>query len=111
MALYTKVNHILYKAFATTFRGSAFMWFMNLPTHSITSLHDFVKKFVARFITGVPTSRTSIHLFSVIQVPNETQRNYVSKFNNKPLQIQDLQIDIMVKVIKKGIWHRGFLTL
>lgn len=104
MVLYTGEDYIFCKTFTITLRGFTFTWFISLPLHSITSFYIFARKFVARFITGVSTKQILTYLFSVIQVPNETLKDYITSFNSETLQIQ---ADIVVEVMKKRAWHKG----
>lgn len=63
---------------------------------------------MVKFIIGVPTKKTSVHLFSVIQISNDTLGDYMTRFNNEALQIQDIQVDIVVEAMKKGVRHKRF---
>lgn len=48
------------------------------------------------------------NLILVIQALNESFRDYVTRINNEALQIQQIQVDIVVESMKKGIWHKRF---
>lgn len=66
MVLHTREDHIFCKTFVTTLHSFTYIWFINLPLYFVTSLYNFTRSFAVRFTTGVPTKRTSEHLFSVI---------------------------------------------
>lgn len=53
-----------------------------------------------RFIIGTPTF--------IIQAQTKTLRDNVTRFNSEILKIQDIQVEIMVKAMKKEAWHREF---
>lgn len=90
MVFYVEKYHILCKTFATNLCGFAITSFTNLPPYSIISFHDFAKKFIVTFITRVPTKQMSTHLFSVTHAPSKTLRDYITRFNNETLPIQEL---------------------
>lgn len=86
-----------------------FIWFTNLPPHFIHFFQDFSKKFMARFVIGILTKRTSAYLFSMIQFPNKTLRDYVASFN-KALWIQEIQVDMVVEAMIRGTWQKEFFN-
>lgn len=85
MAFHVGENHFFCKTFTITLCGSTFIWFKNLPLHSITFFYDFAQKFMARFIIGVLAKRILAHMFLIIQAPNETLRDFSFRFKSKAL--------------------------
>lgn len=90
MALHTEEDNILCKIFTIALCGFACTLFTNLCPHFITFFHNFSRKFMARFEIGIPTKRTSTHLFSIVKTPNKTLRDYITRFNKQALQIQEI---------------------
>ncbi|KAL2236614.1 UNVERIFIED_CONTAM: Retrovirus-related Pol polyprotein from transposon [Sesamum indicum] len=108
MNLYGQASSIVAKLFVTTLTGKAQEWFTNLPPGSIESYEHLVQKFAFHFASKKKQKRSATHLFTIRQGENESLKNFMGRFNNKTLEVQDLRIDMMTSILihglKKGVF-------
>ncbi|XP_043710610.1 uncharacterized protein LOC122659575 [Telopea speciosissima] len=83
-------NPIMCRAFPTTLCGAARTWFNRLPPKSIHVFRDLSTACATTFIGSRTHKRTSASLTSLAQRPNETLRDFFSRFNSMKLEIDDL---------------------
>lgn len=93
MNLYRQIDAINAKVFVTTLTGKIQEWCTNLPTRSIDSYDQLLKKFSFHFTSKKKAKKSATYLFTIRQREDETFRNFMSRFNNDMLEVQDLQID------------------
>ncbi|XP_011100588.1 uncharacterized protein LOC105178749 [Sesamum indicum] len=103
MNLYGQSGPINVKLFVTTLTGKAQEWFTNLPHGSIESHDHQVQKFTFHFASKRKQKRSATHLFTIRQHDNETLKNFMGRFNNETLEVQDLRIDMMVNILIHGL--------
>ncbi|KAL2246210.1 UNVERIFIED_CONTAM: Retrovirus-related Pol polyprotein from transposon [Sesamum indicum] len=108
MNLYGQASSIVAKLFVTTLTGKAQEWFTNLPPGSIESYEHLVQKFAFHFASKKKQKRSATHLFTIRQGENESLKNFIGRFNNETLEVQDLRIDMMTSILihglKKGVF-------
>ncbi|KAL2253428.1 UNVERIFIED_CONTAM: Retrovirus-related Pol polyprotein from transposon 17.6 [Sesamum indicum] len=108
MNLYGQASSIVAKLFVTTLTGKAQEWFMNLPPGSIEAYEQLVQKFAFHFASKRKQKRSATHLFTIRQGENESLKNFMGRFNNETLEVQDLRIDMMTSILihelKKGVF-------
>ena len=78
-------NNIMCKILPTTFRGNMRTWYNNLKSGLILSFQDLYTKLVTRFSTSIPTKKSSIELFGIIQGEKKSSEVYLRRFNNEML--------------------------
>ncbi|KAL2242652.1 UNVERIFIED_CONTAM: Retrovirus-related Pol polyprotein from transposon [Sesamum indicum] len=103
MNLYGQSDPIKAKLFITTLMGKAQEWFMSLPPGSIESHEQLVQKFIFHFASKRKQKRSATYLFTIRQKENETLKNFMGRFNNETLEVQDLRIDMMVSILIHGL--------
>ncbi|KAL2248312.1 UNVERIFIED_CONTAM: Retrovirus-related Pol polyprotein from transposon [Sesamum indicum] len=84
MNLYGQTDSIKAKLFVTTLTGKAQEWFTSLLAGSIEA-HEQQKE-------------------------NETLKNFMGRFNNETLEVQDLRIDMMVSILIHGLKKGPFAS-
>ncbi|XP_020547587.1 uncharacterized protein LOC110011573 [Sesamum indicum] len=110
MNLYGQSDPIKAKLFVTTLMGKAQEWFMSLPLGSIESHEQLVQKFIFHFASKRKQKRSATYLFTIRQKENETLKNFMGRFNNETLEVQDLRIDIMVNILIHGLKKGPFAS-
>ncbi|KAL2236309.1 UNVERIFIED_CONTAM: hypothetical protein Sindi_0822600 [Sesamum indicum] len=110
MNLYGQSGPINAKLFITTLTGKAQEWFTNLPPGSIESHEQLAQKFTFYFASKRKQKRSATHLFTIRQQENETLKNFMGRFNNKTLEVQDLRIDMMVSILIHGLKKGPFAS-
>ncbi|KAL4329385.1 hypothetical protein AHAS_Ahas13G0294800 [Arachis hypogaea] len=78
------------QAFPTTLTKMAIKWFQSLPSRSITSFDDLIKKFLARFSIQKDKAKHAPSLLGIKQGDKESLRSYMERFNKACLDIQNL---------------------
>ena len=77
------------RAFAITLKGPALAWFNRLPPSSISLFKELSITFVSHFIRVRTYRKSSYHLLTIKQGPQENLRSYVQIFN-----VESLKVDI-----------------
>ncbi|KAL2250014.1 UNVERIFIED_CONTAM: Retrovirus-related Pol polyprotein from transposon opus [Sesamum indicum] len=90
--------------------GKAQEWFMSLPPGSIESHEQLVQKFIFHFASKRKQKRSATYLFTIRQKENETLKNFMGRFNNETLEVQDLRIDMMVSILIHGLKKGPFAS-
>ena len=75
------------RAFAITLKGPALAWYNRLPPSSISSFRELSIAFVSHFIGARTYRKSSYHLLSIKQNPQESLRSYVQRFNAESLKV------------------------
>ncbi|XP_071906205.1 uncharacterized protein [Coffea arabica] len=101
---------IICRAFPVFLRGTARKWFWALEPKSISTLGELVEKFLHRFVSSRPTTRTSTYLLTVQQNPGESLRSYVQRFHEESVQIPDPNEQITIAAFTHGIVAGVFNT-
>ncbi|KAL2230887.1 UNVERIFIED_CONTAM: hypothetical protein Sindi_1683100 [Sesamum indicum] len=110
MNLYGQTDSIKAKLSVTTLTGKAQEWFTSLPAGSIESHEQLVQKFVFNFASKRKQKRSATYLFTIGQKENETLKNFMGRFNNETLEVQDLRIDMMVSILIHGLKKGPFAS-
>ncbi|XP_056698460.1 uncharacterized protein [Spinacia oleracea] len=106
--LYSDSDAMWCKVFQTTLSGVAADWYKKLPAGSIFSFRQIQEDFVRRFISKVERKKTSGELMSISQRPKEPLREYLTRFNNESITIPDLQQEIAVLALLRGMLECEF---
>ncbi|XP_022890991.1 uncharacterized protein LOC111406040 [Olea europaea var. sylvestris] len=96
------------KAFPQTLTSAARDWFSTLEPNSIASFADLANKFSAFFASSKRIRKTAASLMQMRQGPNETLRNFMTRFNKERLQIPDLHITAAVSALTYAIRCEAF---
>ena len=75
------------RAFAITLKGMALAWFNRLPPSSVSSFRELSIAFVSQFIGSRTYRKSSYHLLTIKQNPQESMRSYVQRFNAESLKV------------------------
>ncbi|XP_011075717.1 uncharacterized protein LOC105160151 [Sesamum indicum] len=110
MNLYRQPGPIMAKLFATTLTGKAQEWFTNLPRGSIESYEQLVQKFNFHFASKKKQKRSATHLFNIRQREEESLKNFMGRFNNETLEVQELRIDMIVSIFIHGLRKGPFTS-
>ena len=105
MELHGYQDPVRCRAFAITLKGSALAWFNRLPPASISSFKELSIAFVSHFIGARTYQKSSYHLLTVKQGPQENLRSYVQRFNSESLRvgIPDENFTITAFIVGLGI--------
>ena len=77
MELHGYQDPVWCRAFAITLKGPTLAWFNRLPPSSVSSFRELSIAFVSHFIGARTYRKSSYHLLSIKQNPQESMRSYV----------------------------------
>ena len=102
-------DEIMCRAFLTTLKGAARIWFNQLMPNSISTFKELSAQFTAQFIGGHRYKKSTACLMSIKQREDETLRSYVSRFNKEALSINEADDKILVAAFTNGLQKGKFL--
>ncbi|XP_058075823.1 uncharacterized protein LOC131224321 [Magnolia sinica] len=89
-----------------TLTGSARSWYQQLKPNSISSFVELSRLFLTQFISGKRSRNPNTHLFAIKQEPKESLKDYISRFNEEALLIEDydnkMTLTAMFNSLKEG---------
>ena len=109
MHLQGVANVIMYRAFPTTLKGAARIWFSLLTPNLISTFKELSAQFTMYFIGGHRYKKPTACLMSIKQREDETLRSYISRFNKKALSIDKADDKILVAAFTNGLRKGKFL--
>lgn len=84
---------------------------MSLPKGFVTNFEDLAKEFLARYIAIKRSKVTCEILFDLTQGMNERTRSFVTRFVETAQKISDLNKEVAVAALRKGLRKGGVGTL
>ena len=102
-------DEIMCKAFPTTLRGAARIWFSRLTPNSINTFKELSAQFTSHFIGGHRYKKSTACLMSIKQREDETLRSYITRFNKEALSINEADDNILVTAFTNGLRKGKFL--
>nr|XP_021860959.1 uncharacterized protein LOC110799981 [Spinacia oleracea] len=108
MMLYTDSDAMWCKIFPSTLLGVASGWYKGLPKGSVYNYRQLETEFMLRFISRQQRKKTSGELMAVTQRSGESLRDYLTRFNNESTSIPNLQQEIAVVALMRGMNHCEF---
>ncbi|GFS39094.1 hypothetical protein Acr_00g0061150 [Actinidia rufa] len=89
MSLQSCSDEVMCKAFSATLKGPARSWFRKLSPGTIDSFGDLSQLFVANFMSCRNRQKNASHLFTVHQKETESLKDFVKRFNQTILEVED----------------------
>ena len=109
MHLQGVADEIMCRAFPTTLRGPARIWFNRLTPNSINTFKDLSAEFASHFIERHRYKKSTVCLMSITQCKDETLRSYIACFNKEALSIDEVDDKILVAAFTNGLQKSKFL--
>ena len=109
MHLQGVADEIMCRAFPTTLKGAARIWFNRLTPNSISTFKELNAQFTTHFIEGHRYKKSTACLMSIRQWEDETLRSYISRFNKEALLIDEADDKILVAAFTNGLRKAKFL--
>ena len=91
------------RAFPTTLKGAARIWFSRLTPNSISTFKELSTQFTTHFIGGHRYKKSTACLMSIKQREDEALRSYTSRFNKEAHSIDEAGDKILVVAFKNGL--------
>nr|XP_023872851.1 uncharacterized protein LOC111985435 [Quercus suber] len=99
----------MYRAFPTTLKGPARIWFSRLTPNSISTFKELSVQFTSHFIGGHKYKKSTACLMNIKQKEDETLRSYITRFNKEALSIDEANNKILVAAFTNGLRKGKFL--
>ena len=109
MHLQGVVDEIMCRAFPTTLKGLARIWFSRLTPNSISTFKELSAQFISHFIGGHRFKKSTACLMSIRQQEDETLGSYMTRFNKEALSIDEADDKILVAAFTNGLRKGKFL--
>ncbi|RDX66338.1 hypothetical protein CR513_54902, partial [Mucuna pruriens] len=91
------------KLFPGTLRGVAMQWMTMLLPRSIQTFKDLAGSFVSQFAANKVKKLEVANLFDIRQTEGESLKNYLARFNNATVRVDDPDKKFFVKAFQKGL--------
>ena len=96
-------DEIMCRAFPTTFKGPARVWFSKIPSNSGSSFEELSKLFVNNFIEGLRHKCSSSSLLTVEQGKSESLRSFITCFNREALSVDEVDDKLLLAAFHNGV--------
>ena len=103
MHLQGVLNEIMCRAFLTTLKGPARVWFSKIPHNSVSSFEELSKLFVNNFIGGQRHKRSSSSLLTIEQGENESLWFFITRFNREALTVDEVDDKLLLAAFHNGV--------
>ena len=91
------------RAFPTTLKGPARVWFSKIPPNSVSSLEELSKLFVNNFIGGERYKCSLSSLLTIEQGENESLRSFITRFNWEALIVDEVDDKLLLAAFHNGV--------
>ena len=91
------------RAFLTTLKGPARVWFSKMPPNTVSSFEELSKLFVNNFIGGQGHKRSSSNLLTIEKRENESLRSFITRFNRKALSVDEVDDKLLLAAFYNGV--------
>ncbi|GFZ17188.1 hypothetical protein Acr_26g0004580 [Actinidia rufa] len=103
MSLQGCSDEVMCKAFSTTLKGPARSWFRKLSPGTIDSFGDLSRLFVANFMSCRNRQKNASHLFTIHQKEAESLKDFVKRFNQAILEVEDSSDKVIIMAMMEGL--------
>ncbi|XP_073138783.1 uncharacterized protein [Henckelia pumila] len=101
-------DQIKCKVFLTTLVDSAQRWFENLEEGSIKTFKEFREVFLQHFSSSKRYKKTTLSLFEIKQLNEESLRAYIKKFNRVALEVPVCAPETKITAFTQGLREGEF---
>ncbi|GFZ10378.1 hypothetical protein Acr_21g0009770 [Actinidia rufa] len=103
MSLQGCSDEVMCKAFSATLKGPARSWFQKLSPGTIDSFGELSRLFVANFMSCRNRQKNASHLFTVHQKETESLKDFVKRFNQAILEVEDPSDKVIIMAMMEGL--------
>ncbi|XP_073138285.1 uncharacterized protein [Henckelia pumila] len=101
-------DQIKCKVFLTTLVDSAQRWFENLEEGSIKTFKEFREVFLQHFSSSKRYKKTTLSLFEIKQLNEDSLRAYIKKFNRVALEVPACAPETKITAFTQGLREGEF---
>ena len=103
MTLQGYSNEMICKAFSATLKGLVRTWFRKLTLRTIDLFGDLSRLFVTNFMSFRVGKKNASHLFTVHQKEGESLKDYIKRFNQAVLEVENPSDKVVMMVMMEGL--------
>ncbi|XP_057471996.1 uncharacterized protein LOC130760634 [Actinidia eriantha] len=103
MSLQGYSDEVMWKAFSATLKGSVRSWYRKLSLRTIDSFGDLSRLFVANFMSFRIRQKNASHLFTIYQKKTKSLKDYVKRFNQAILEVEDPSDKVVIMAMMEGL--------
>ncbi|GFS38889.1 hypothetical protein Acr_00g0059990 [Actinidia rufa] len=96
-------DEVMCKAFSATLKGPARSWFRKLSPGTIDYFGDLSRLFVANFMSCRNRQKNASHLFTIHQKETENLKDFVKRFNQAILEVEDPSDKVIIMAMMEGL--------
>ena len=96
-------DEIMCRAFPTTLKGPARVWFSKIPPNTVSFFEELSKLFVNNFIGGQRHKRSLSSLLTIEQGENESLRSFITRFNREALTVDKVDDKLLLAAFHNGV--------
>ncbi|XP_058075798.1 uncharacterized protein LOC131224291 [Magnolia sinica] len=104
----TVKDAMMCKGFSITLTGSARSWYRQLKPNSVGSFVELSRSFLTQFISDKKSQKPNTHLFTIKQEPKESLKDYIARFNEEALQVEDYDDKMTLSAVFSGLKEGKF---
>ncbi|KAF5930484.1 hypothetical protein HYC85_031357 [Camellia sinensis] len=109
MILHAFSDEIMCWAFPVTLKGSARLWFSQLPVDSVSTFQHLSDSFLSHFIRAQRQRCPATQLLNICQTEGESLRSFVTRFNTEALQVAKNDDKVILTAFMAGLRSSDFL--
>ncbi|XP_057740207.1 uncharacterized protein LOC130957361 [Arachis stenosperma] len=94
---------ILCRCFPSFLDGPVLDWFCSLPADSISRFQELARQFEHHFAASAIYLHDSDYLTTIKQGPQESLKDYITRFTKVAMRIPDLHPEVHLHAIKSGL--------
>ena len=102
-------DEIMCRAFPTTLKGLAQVWFSKIPPNSVSSFEELSKLFVNNFIRGQRHKHSLSNLLTIKQGENESMQSFITRFNRETLTVDEVDDKLILAAFHNGVNSNLFI--
>ena len=96
-------NEIMCRAFPTTLKGLARVWFSKIPPNTVSSFEELSNLFINNFIRGQRHKCSSFNLLTIEQWDNKSLRSFITRFNREALMADEMDDKLLLAAFHNGV--------
>ncbi|GFY86216.1 hypothetical protein Acr_04g0009540 [Actinidia rufa] len=96
-------DEVMCKAFSATLKGPARSWFRKLSPGTVDSFGELSRLFVANFMSCRNRQKNASHLFTIHQKEIESLKDFVKRFNQAVLDVEDPSDKVIIMAMMEGL--------
>ncbi|XP_058111583.1 uncharacterized protein LOC131254897 [Magnolia sinica] len=108
MQIQSATDVMMCRAFSITLSGSARSWYQQLKPKSIGSFTELSKLFLTQFISSKKSRKSTTHLFTLKQGNKEPLKDYIARFNEEALLVEDYDDKMVLSTMFSGLKEGKF---